>query len=1248
MSEFGVWESIEGSDSEKKIATAATQNKLNAAIYDVREQYGNFLFGSRDIAEFRDRVALCKDDAMKTIDNHLYPVTGVVRRIIGKGGALEKEFKQRQADAPGLPASPTGNEPPSMSGAPGMPANAGSFSNVPAAGAEYGLPSSAGNTAARRVAGPQQQQQVQQPQQPSPADYANVTAEKAKMWLQGQPETGSAVVASRYAGEHSLNEMGGTVTNPYTGDDGGSFHGNPEGHGHWDKPASRRADKTGPAMDLDETFAPKKDKDLVPKDAWDSYRNSVDQGAPEKVSDCFGTTELQKDSRRHLAIQQYSDWCECNGLKKASVANLDKYAENLGDATYFRIADVVLQASDDGPSMIHLDPGGGMPTGHPIAQSCPQCNPSGAAAGLQAMGSVQRRRTADGPTPGPSTSGPAAPGGAPAGGASTEGYASTVPTVPTATTAPGDIGIGQSGNWAGASRQRPQPHYRTAAPDYLQKADEALTNLLNQKAEEFQEGIGALQQALQTVQYAESVQQQQNPLNVQPPAGTVNVLPQTQDPGAPPAGGAGVLDQGAPADPAAGGGAPDPAAGGAGLAGMPAPGGDPAAGGPPPDPSQMVARRRKQACYPGCEENEAHAKKFHKDKGEKESRRRQADYPHDSFEESGRQDYPPPQHPAVAEYHNWAQQNGVDPEDALEHYDQHVRPLSNDEYTAVVDSVSGGHGGWEPGAGPHRQSSGRAGKQNHPFDRRRSGSVFDDWQKWQGSGNTIRGGDSDYDAFGSQFGYGQQAIDKLKNQHGTNQSTQGMAHAAPPPAPAPAAPGKIAVQFDEHGFRAQPPHTHKPGMTYHVETEDGFEPIGPFEAQHAVGQGQHVRVHGVDPKRPEIGKSLPAGTHFDIPERQMAMASRKQAWQGWGGEIEVPGHHKAAGWDWDDHLNGYLSMTADRFICKCGQSVPVPSYSQCHCGKLWNIYSVGTSGGDQREAALEKFVAREIPVRPDVIVASKRGDMAADTGTRRVRGVESRKGAESGSRSATSSFGSSRSARSNIESNSQWENGEESRVSRRSSRDDSYADGPSVSRSTERSRGSSSQQRVSRQSSGEPGIRNEFGQYAGYGPGGETVATEQNSLSRRASAGRSESGSQSAPSRVAAVPGLFEGEGYDQSSSRIDFSNRSGSTLYADNAVVLDRPDTQGAIHEFHRRVMDGEHPTDVYQDMMSSVPDDEHDVADALFDKHRSMASIHSLTDLGECDPADGEDCGTPKGKKITKDWAYRDPNQRFLPGHH
>lgn len=120
---------------------------------------------------------------------------------------------------------------------------------------------------------------------------------------------------------------------------------------------------------------------------------------------------------------------------------------------------------------------------------------------------------------------------------------------------------------------------KMADRNYLQQADEAITKVLNEKAEEFQNTIAPLQQALITIQQAEQLQ---NPLNVQPPAGTVNVLPQGAQGGPAPAGD----PSGGQAPQGAGGLGADPAA--AALAG----GG---AAAPAPDPTQQVAASRRQA-----------------------------------------------------------------------------------------------------------------------------------------------------------------------------------------------------------------------------------------------------------------------------------------------------------------------------------------------------------------------------------------------------------------------------------------------------------------------------------------------------------------------------------------------------------------------------------------------------------------------------------------------------------------------------
>jgi hypothetical protein len=111
---------------------------------------------------------------------------------------------------------------------------------------------------------------------------------------------------------------------------------------------------------------------------------------------------------------------------------------------------------------------------------------------------------------------------------------------------------------------------KRADRNYLQQADEALTKVLNEKAQEFQETIAPLQQALVTIQQAEQLT---NPLNVSPPAGTINVMPGQQQQQQPQMGGG---DVGLGADPAA-----------AGLAGQPA-------------TQAMTARRKQATTCPEC------------------------------------------------------------------------------------------------------------------------------------------------------------------------------------------------------------------------------------------------------------------------------------------------------------------------------------------------------------------------------------------------------------------------------------------------------------------------------------------------------------------------------------------------------------------------------------------------------------------------------------------------------------------------
>ena len=111
-----------------------------------------------------------------------------------------------------------------------------------------------------------------------------------------------------------------------------------------------------------------------------------------------------------------------------------------------------------------------------------------------------------------------------------------------------------------------------------------------------------------------------------------------------------------------------------------------------------------------------------------------------------------------------------------------------------------------------------------------------------------------------------------------------------------------------------------------------------------------------------------AGMAGVLDVRQGAQA--KVGWTGWGPSV-APKTRQVDNWEWNNHLNGYVSNTPQRFACDCGSAFDTPTgFHRCACGKQWNSYVIGT-GGSNREASAEKFLVREIPVRENVIVASR-------------------------------------------------------------------------------------------------------------------------------------------------------------------------------------------------------------------------------------------------------------------------------------
>lgn len=82
---------------------------------------------------------------------------------------------------------------------------------------------------------------------------------------------------------------------------------------------------------------------------------------------------------------------------------------------------------------------------------------------------------------------------------------------------------------------------------------------------------------------------------------------------------------------------------------------------------------------------------------------------------------------------------------------------------------------------------------------------------------------------------------------------------------------------------------------------------------------------------------------------------------------------RVAGWTWNDHQNAYMTEDRKPFRCTtagCDTEIQTPSQTMCRCGRLWYTYAIGDSGHLASNSG-QMFLAREIPVRPDVIMANR-------------------------------------------------------------------------------------------------------------------------------------------------------------------------------------------------------------------------------------------------------------------------------------
>lgn len=414
---IGVFDVATSGEDESRLRKQAQRDKEAAAVYDVRQKFGHWLFGASDSDAFEDRFKLSHVDICKTIEPHIHAGKGAQSRVFK---ALKAEWRERQA--------------------------------------------------------------------------GEITA----CWPGCHENEAHAKKFHKDKKDSDEKEARRTAA------EDGAFERNAPDH---------------PEQHIEQTYHPHDGEKLIPEGNFDAYKDRVDQGGPEKVeSHAFIPGEndhhYDADEGRNFTASYY------NHIAKLMTA--------VGPPP----AIAPTQGAPSAPP-----PAGNMPT--PTDTSNPiSATPGAAGAGgtgtqqpIQPMASHQHIAMMMQAEKGQRWATAAILEG---------GVMSARRRLVEAAHSAGVI--------SDKAYQTFMPIYssrKVADKDYLRQADEALTKVLNEQAEQFQQTIAPLQQALITVQQA---QQLQNPLNVSPPAGTVNVLPGQggqQQPGA------GSDPTGMTADPAA-------------------------------------------------------------------------------------------------------------------------------------------------------------------------------------------------------------------------------------------------------------------------------------------------------------------------------------------------------------------------------------------------------------------------------------------------------------------------------------------------------------------------------------------------------------------------------------------------------------------------------------------------------------------------------------------------------------------------
>ncbi|QIG58301.1 hypothetical protein SEA_SKOG_149 [Gordonia phage Skog] len=345
----------------------------------------------------------------------------------------------------------------------------------------------------------------------------------------------------------------------------------------------RTADNTHPEMDLDQTFVAREDVDLIPKDDWEGYKDSVSQGAEEKADRNFGEGgDSGKDRHASMAVTVYADWARSNGLRVASFNSLALYAEVGVPEDEQRIIAQFIQAADeddddkddDGPDITvevdsddsdddddsdegdedsaddesddddsDDDESDDTVDADESDDEETKDKPAFLTASYWGFTAASDDDQDDAPPSDDAPPADDAPAGPPADDAGPP--APDAGADPTAPPAP-DAGLPPAAEGAPpAPPAGPAPTENQPAEDaLLDTALQSVQQMMDRETQEYQQIMGPLSEALQAIDYAAQVEQANNPLDVTPPEGTVDAtpgaaapepeVPEQQEPAAPP------------------------------------------------------------------------------------------------------------------------------------------------------------------------------------------------------------------------------------------------------------------------------------------------------------------------------------------------------------------------------------------------------------------------------------------------------------------------------------------------------------------------------------------------------------------------------------------------------------------------------------------------------------------------------------------------------------------------------------------